>query len=149
MQKNPINSYINKVTKNMGSKQQKEVFKELKTHILDSADELAAEKNVKVDEIIITEVINRMGPAEKLAEMYPEEKTFKDKINNTIKGLAKFTLTFVIMASIIWIALWLYFRDVQFNTTGFIVTFIIYIILLILHPISHMKMPSKMFNKRD
>lgn len=47
MQKNPINSYINKVTKNMGSKQQKEVFKELKTHILDSADELAAEKKCK------------------------------------------------------------------------------------------------------
>ena len=133
----------------MGSKQQKEVFKELKTHILDSADELVAEKNVKVDETIITEVITRMGPAEKLAEMYPEEKTFKSKINNTIKDLAKFTLTFVIMASIIWIALWLYFRDVEFNTTGFVVTFIIYIILLISHQISHMEMPSKLFNKRD
>lgn len=133
----------------MGSKQQKEVFKELKTHILDSADELVAEKNVKVDETIITEVITRMGPAEKLAEMYPEEKTFKSKINNTIKDLAKFTLTFVIMASIIWIALWLYFRDVEFNTTGFVVTFIIYIILLISHQISHMEMPSRLLNKRD
>ena len=50
MQYNLINKYIKKVTKDMGSDQRNEVGKELEVHILDSADALAAEKNVKVDD---------------------------------------------------------------------------------------------------
>lgn len=40
---------------------------------------LPLKKNVKVDETIITEVITRMGPAEKLAEMTLKKKPLKAK----------------------------------------------------------------------
>lgn len=67
-----IDDYIKEVTKDMGPDQQKEVARELKTHILDSADAIALERNVEVDEEMVQEAISRMGTPEKLARMYPK-----------------------------------------------------------------------------
>ena len=75
-----IDNYIEEVTKNMSSDQQKEVADELKTHILDSADAIASARNVEVDEEIINEAVSRMGPPEKLAKMYPEKIWKLEKI---------------------------------------------------------------------
>lgn len=71
-----IDDYINEVTKGMGARQRDEVDRELRTHILDSADALAAERKTTVDETIIREVIAKMGPARQVAAMYPTPKTF-------------------------------------------------------------------------
>jgi hypothetical protein len=60
----------------MGARQRDEVDRELRTHILDSADALAAERKTTVDETIIREVIAKMGPARQVAAMYPTPKTF-------------------------------------------------------------------------
>ena len=75
-----IDNYIEEVTKNMSSDQQKEVADELKTHILDSADAIASARNVEVDEAIINEAVSRMGPPEKLAKMYPKKIWKLEKI---------------------------------------------------------------------
>jgi putative flippase GtrA len=71
-----IDDYINEVTKNMGTRQRMDVDRELRTHIMDSADALAAERKTNVDEFIIREVLARMGPARQVAAMYPTPKTF-------------------------------------------------------------------------
>jgi hypothetical protein len=71
-----IDNYINEVTKDMSARQRGEVDRELRTHILDSADALAAERKTAVDEVIIREVIAKMGPARQVAAMYPTPKTF-------------------------------------------------------------------------
>ena len=60
------------VRETMGPDQQREVAQELKTHILDSADAIANERNLEVDEEIIAEAISRMGTPEKLAKLYPK-----------------------------------------------------------------------------
>ncbi len=71
-----IDDYIGTVTKDMGAKQRDEVARELRTHILDSADALAAERKATVDEAIIRDVIAKMGPAAQMAALYPSRKTF-------------------------------------------------------------------------
>ncbi len=71
-----IDDYINEVTKDMSARQRDEVARELRTHILDSADALAAERKTTVDEAIIRDVIGKMGPARQVAAMYPTPKTF-------------------------------------------------------------------------
>jgi uncharacterized integral membrane protein len=71
-----IDDYINEVTKDMGARQRGEVDRELRTHILDSADALAAERRTTVDETIIREVIAKMGSARQVAAMYPTPGTF-------------------------------------------------------------------------
>jgi hypothetical protein len=80
-----IDAYVDKVTEHMGSGQRNEVAREMKTHILDSADALAAERKVPVDAVIVGEVIDRMGPAEKIASMYPAKMTILD--HDPIKAL--------------------------------------------------------------
>jgi len=55
-----IEKYIREVTKDMGVKQRREVAEELKSHILDSADELATQKKVEVNNNIIKEAISKM-----------------------------------------------------------------------------------------
>jgi hypothetical protein len=80
-----IDDYINEVTKDMGARQRDEVDRELRTHILDSADALAAERKANVDETIIREVIGKMGPASQVAAMYPTPKTFLEM--KEIKGM--------------------------------------------------------------
>ena len=71
-----IDDYINEVTEHMGARQRDEVARELRTHILDSADALAAERKTTVDEAIIREVVGKMGSARQVAAMYPSPKTF-------------------------------------------------------------------------
>ncbi len=65
-----IDDYINEVTRDMGARQRNEVARELRTHILDSADALAAERKTTVDDVIVREVINRMGPSGKVAALF-------------------------------------------------------------------------------
>ena len=80
---NLINEYTSVVTKDMDPKKRDEVAEELKTHILDSAEALAAERNVEIDENIISEVISKMGPAKDLSKMYP--KSFDKKIAEVVR----------------------------------------------------------------
>ena len=128
---NLIDKYLNKVTKNMGSKQREEVSRELNAHILDSADALAEERKVAVDDTIIREIIMRMGPAEDLAAMYPEERTGSDNIKDALKYMVKFTIYFVIVATIIGIVLQLVFGNISLNIF-LLVTITVYLITLLL-----------------
>jgi DUF4097 and DUF4098 domain-containing protein YvlB len=66
-----IEEYLDRVTRDMGQRQRKDVREELKSHILDSSEAVAAERNVAVDESIVREVLAKMGPPEKLAAAYP------------------------------------------------------------------------------
>ena len=66
-----IDQYINAVTRDMGRKQREEVKRELRSHIYDSSEALAAERKVPVDSSIIREVIARMGPPGEIAAEYP------------------------------------------------------------------------------
>ncbi len=99
-----IDDYVNEVTKDMGVVQRKDVSRELRTHILDSADALAAEKKVPVDDLIVREVISKMGPADKIAAMYPSRKTFLEK-NDLLKVLpvlGGLIVAFLMVAAILW-----------------------------------------------
>lgn len=87
MYEKQIDDYINEVTKDMGSRQREDVDRELRTHILDSADALAAERKTTVDDAIIREVIGKMGPARQVAVMYPTPATFLEM--KEIKGMWK------------------------------------------------------------
>lgn len=129
-----INKYVKKVTKNMGSKQREEVTRELNAHILDSADALAEERNVPVDDNIIREIISRMGPAEELAAMYPEEKGNSDNVKDGLRYLAKFTLYFIVVASVIGIVLQLLFENISINVF-LLVCGVVYLVSLVLQVI--------------
>jgi hypothetical protein len=109
MYNNLINDYIKKVTKNMGSNQRNEVARELKTHILDSADAFAAERNVEIDENIIREVIGKMGPAEEVAAMYPVETTLVDIVKDTLQYSVRFIVIIITVIILSAIASWIYF----------------------------------------
>ena len=145
MRSDPIEKYINKVTKNMGSKQREEVALELKAHILDSADALAEEKHVEVDDTIIQETIMRMGPAEDIASMYPKEKAGKDNIIDGLKSIAKFSVFFVVTASIIGIVLQLIFKDISLYPF-IIVSFVAYLVVMVLHVVKHRFIPKLLKN---
>lgn len=146
MYSNLIKDYISKVTKDMGSDQRKEVAKELETHILDSADALAAQKNVEIDETIIHEVINRMGSPEEVADMYPAEKNFSDNIMDILKGIGRFTVVFILVASIVGIVLWIFFGNIGF-ISFLLVTSIVYLVLLAIHLIQRFEIVSKLLKK--
>ncbi len=124
-----IQDYIKKVTRNLGSKQRIEVARELEAHILDSADALAAERKVEVDENIIRDVIKRMGSPDEVAALYPKEKTFRDNITDVLKFIGRFTILFVIVFTIIWIILWL-ILGFGFSIKGLIIFIVVYVILL-------------------
>jgi hypothetical protein len=141
MQSDPIEKYINKVTRDMGTKQREEVALELKAHILDSADALAEEKNVEVDDTIIQETIMKMGPAEDIAAMYPKEKAGTDNIIDGLKSLAKFSIFFVVTASIIGIVLQLIFKDVSLYPF-IVVSFVVYVVVMVLHVVRHKFIPK-------
>lgn len=95
-----IDDYLNKVTRDMGSKQREDVRNELRSHILDSADALAAERNTTVNESIIREVISRMGPAEKMAAGYPVKKgsILGDRFVLLIGGVIALILVLAVLA---------------------------------------------------
>ncbi len=151
-----INNYIKKVTKNMGTNQRKEVHKELKTHILDSADAIAAKKNVDVDDFIIREVIQNMGPAEEVAEMYPIETTFIDTLKEITRLTVKFFVLVISVSLIVAIAQWIYFQKLQYpqnnvinfynvhiNTFTLIVIFVALIVLIAIRLIRKRKNQPK------
>jgi hypothetical protein len=75
MNNKPIDDYISEATKNLGTRQRSEVAKELRAHILDTADALAAERKTAVDDAIISEVLARMGPANRMAAMYQKTRS--------------------------------------------------------------------------
>jgi len=141
MHSNLIKNYIKRVTKNMGSKQREEVSRELTAHILDSADALAEERNVPVDENIIQEIISRMGPAEELAAMYPEEKASSDNIKNTLIYIARSLVIFVVASIIIGIVLQLIFGDITIYPF-IVVAFIVYLVLMVIHLVRNKFLPK-------
>jgi hypothetical protein len=103
-----IDEYISEVTKDMGAKQRDDVDRELRTHILDSADALAAERKIAVDEVIIREVIAKMGPARQVAALYPTRKTFLEMkemkdVLNAARALAGIAVVFAIVGVILMI----------------------------------------------
>ena len=140
MYNNLIKEYISKVTDDMGSNQRKEVSKELETHILDSAEAIAAEKNVDIDESIIREVINRMGSPEEVAAMYLPEKTSSDKLKDILRDIGRITLAFILIATVIWIvifiAFWVYSGRtdyIEFNMFSLLIMVIVYLVILAFH----------------
>jgi hypothetical protein len=139
MYKNLINKYIREVTKDMGIDQRNEVAKELKTHILDSADALAAERNVDVDDEIIREVIFKMGSAEELAALYPEEKTFKDKLLRITKFIAGFSFVFIVISAVIYQLLRIYFKNLHLDTNNIFIIITVYLVLLVIYLIYKLK----------
>jgi hypothetical protein len=91
-----IKEYIDKATEGMGGKQKSDVARELKTHILDSADALAAERKIPVSESIVREVLGKMGPAKKIAAMYPTKKTiFGHDFGKALLSLAGIAAAFL------------------------------------------------------
>jgi hypothetical protein len=97
-----IDDYINEVTKDMGARQREDVGKELKAHIMDSADAIAAERKTPVDEAIVREVLLKMGPAEKVAAMYPVKKTILGHgMGKALLSLAGIALAFLMVAAIL------------------------------------------------
>ncbi|OPY25353.1 MAG: hypothetical protein A4E28_03215 [Methanocella sp. PtaU1.Bin125] len=103
-----IDDYVNEVTKEMGAKQRDEVARELRTHILDGADALAAERGTIVDDAIVGEVIANMGPARKVAALYPTPATFLGMKElkgmwDAIKALGGIVLAFLLVAGVLWV----------------------------------------------
>ena len=95
-----IDDYISEVTKDMGAKQQGEAAKELRAHILDSADALAAERKTAVDDVIIGEVLTKMGPADRVAAMYPKPKLTRSGRPKMVPPLSKIDLVIEAIALI-------------------------------------------------
>jgi hypothetical protein len=145
MHNDTIEKYINKVTRDMGTKQREEVALELKAHILDSADALAEEKKVEVDDTIIQETIMRMGPAEDIAIMYPNEKAGRDNIIDGLKYIAKSLVFFVVAASIIGIVLQLIFEDISLYPF-IVVSFVVYLVIMVMHFVRHKFIPKLLKN---
>ena len=104
MNRTLIDDYVNEVTKEMGARQREDVGKELRAHILDSADAIAAEKKSEVDDGIIREVLAKMGPAEKVAAMYPAKKSlFEHGPVKALISLAGIAFAFLMVAAILWL----------------------------------------------
>ncbi|MEL7669917.1 hypothetical protein [Methanobacterium sp.] len=147
---NLVNEYISKVTKNMGSNQRKEVAKELETHILDSAEAIAAEKNIDIDKAVIREVIDRMGSPEEAAAMYTSEKTFSDKVVDQLKEIWRITVHFIIIVTMVWIVLfiafWIYFGRadyIEFDMFTLLIMVIIYLVIIAFHMFKKLKIFSQ------
>lgn len=97
-----MKEYIDQATEGMPGKQRAEVARELKTHILDSADALAAERKVPVDVTILKEVLDKMGPAKKIAAMYPTKKTILDHgFGKALISLAGIAIAFLMVAAVL------------------------------------------------
>lgn len=99
-----IDEYVEKVTKDMGAEQRAEVGKELKAHIYDSSEALAAKRGTGVDESIVREVLSKMLSPEKLAAMYPSRETFLKKSGmwKVVKTIAGLAIAFLALAAIIY-----------------------------------------------
>lgn len=99
-----IKEYIDAATEGMSGKQKNDVARELKTHIMDSADALAAERKVPVDEHIVKEVLGKMGTAKKIAAMYPAKKAILEHgMGKALLSLAGIAAAFLVVACILWV----------------------------------------------
>jgi len=98
-----IDEYVGKVTKDMGTEQRAEVGKELKSHIYDSAEAIAAKRGTEIDEGIVREVLSKMMPPEKLAAMYPSKETFlkKSGVWKVVQVLVGISVAFLLLALLI------------------------------------------------
>ncbi|MGB9838635.1 coenzyme F420 hydrogenase/dehydrogenase beta subunit N-terminal domain-containing protein [Methanothermobacter sp.] len=74
---NKLDEFIERATLRLPPEEREEFARELKTHILDSAESIAASRKTGVSEEVIAEALERMGPPEKIAEMYPSERKWK------------------------------------------------------------------------
>ena len=146
MYSDPVEKYVRDVTLKMGVKQRKEVSLELKSHILDRAEELAAQRNVEIDDTIIKEVISRMGPAKEVTKMYPVEETLIDKTIFIVKVVALFTLIFIVISATFWTILTVYV-NLQLTTNLIIDVVIVYLVLLTIYLFFRLKVPSKLHKK--
>lgn len=70
MESPALDAYLKQVEMYLPPWKSKEILKEIRSHILDQAEGLAAEKGVEVDEGILKEVIHKLGPAERFASGY-------------------------------------------------------------------------------
>lgn len=100
-----INEYLAKVTSGMAPTQKREVEKELRAHILDSADALAAERMKPIDEEIVREVIDKMVPPSKLANLYPAPgaQLQLKHLHQVFSGLVIFATMFLLVTGILWL----------------------------------------------
>lgn len=100
-----IGEYTDAVTENMGPVQRKEVARELRSHILDSADSIAAGRKMAVSEAIVREAIAKMEPAERMAARYPVKVSFHKawELVNLLKVLAGIAVVILVAGVILWI----------------------------------------------
>jgi hypothetical protein len=99
-----IDEYVGKVTKDMGAEQRDEVGKELKAHIYDSAEAIAAKRGAQIDETIVREVLAKMMAPEKLAAMYPSRETFlKSSVWKAVQALGGIAIAFLLLAALIYV----------------------------------------------
>jgi hypothetical protein len=98
-----IDEFIDEVTKDMNARQRADVSKELKSHILDSADALAAERKTDVGEDIVREVIEKMGSPKKIAAMYtPATAMMKEMtVGKIVKVIMSLMLAFVVVMAVL------------------------------------------------
>ena len=99
-----IDEYVGKVTKDMGAEQRDEVGRELKSHIYDSAEAIAAKRGAQIDETIVREVLAKMMAPEKLAAMYPSKETFlKSGVWKAVQALGGIAVAFLLLAALIYV----------------------------------------------
>jgi len=99
-----IKEYVDAATEGMSGQQKNDVARELRTHILDSADALAAERKVPVSEQIVKEVLAKMGPAKKIAAMYPAKKAILEHgMGKALLSLAGIAAAFLAVGAILWL----------------------------------------------
>ena len=99
-----IDEYVGKVTKDMGTEQRDEVGRELKSHIYDSAEAMAAKRGTTINEAIVREVLSKMMPPEKLAAMYPSKETFlkKSGVWKVVQIIMSIAIAFLLVAVLIY-----------------------------------------------
>lgn len=100
-----IDEYLERVTRDMGPEQKREVENELRTHIMDSAEALASERKTAVNEAMIHEVLRGMMPPAQLAALYPKQGAFLQtkRLSDACKGLAYIATMFLLVAGILWL----------------------------------------------
>lgn len=70
-----LNSYIEKIRNYLPPWNAEEILKEIRSHILDQAEGLAAERQTAVDESLLQEILAKLGPPKKLASAYIQPVT--------------------------------------------------------------------------
>ncbi len=99
-----VDEYVGKVTKDMGAGQRDEVGRELKAHIYDSSEAIAAKRGAPIDEAAVREALSKMMAPEKLAAMYPSKETFlRSGVWKAVQALGGIAVAFLLLAALIYI----------------------------------------------